>query len=151
MAPGGGAAAEAAGGPPDGGWPQAIAARARPGSPGESAIVFNIDAEKLPKASDLKSYLFPSTIAISVTDQDIRIVSREAFPDFASLVGACAGGGDDARRAEHWSTLSKLADKSQTPALRPARTAGCAAAARPGGRPAKAAPRPGGASAELEV
>ncbi len=55
---------------------------------GDAAIVFNIDAEKLPKASDLKSYLFPSTFAISVTDQDIRIISRQAFPELASLVNA---------------------------------------------------------------
>ena len=50
--------------------------------------MFNIDAAKLPKASDLKSFLFPSTVTISVTDQDIRIVSREAFPDLGSLINA---------------------------------------------------------------
>lgn len=58
------------------------------GAAGDSAIVFNIDAAKLPKASDLKAFLFPSTVTISVTDRDIRIVSREAFPDLGSLINS---------------------------------------------------------------
>ncbi len=94
--PGGGMAPQGAGpvrGRPGGGQGapnQATAAGSNNGggSTGEPAIVFNVEAEKLPKASDLKSHLFPSTIAISVTDQDIRIVSREAFPDLGSLINA---------------------------------------------------------------
>jgi hypothetical protein len=58
------------------------------GSPGDAAIVFNVDAEKLPKAGDLKSYLFPSTVAVSVSEEDIQIVSRGAFPDLTALLGA---------------------------------------------------------------
>jgi hypothetical protein len=85
-----------------------------PGSSGDAAMVFNIDAEKLPKSSDLKSYLFPSTIAISVTDQDIRIVSREAFPDLAALVGAVPIAAM-MPGVQAMVDLSKLADKGQTP------------------------------------
>ena len=95
-APGGSTSIAPSSGRPGGGGPPNVmiggnsgSSNASGGSTGEPAIVFNIDAEKLPKASDLKSYLFPSTITISVTDQDIRIVSRQAFPDLASLVVLC--------------------------------------------------------------
>ena len=111
-------------------------ARARRASAGDSAIVFNIDAEKLPKASDLKSYLFPSTLTISVTDQDIRIVSREAFPDFASLFGACAGGGDDAGQSQN--RLDRAVED------RPAQTEPRTAARRHGRGTPRASGRPGG-------
>jgi hypothetical protein len=47
-------------------------------------IQFKIDADKLPKAEDLKNYLFASTVSITVSDQDIRLISREAFPNLAS-------------------------------------------------------------------
>ncbi len=107
------------------------------GSTGEPAIVFNIDAEKLPKASDLKSYLFPSTITISVTDQDIRIVSRQAFPDLASLVSAVPMLGM-MPGASAIVDLSKLADASQAPGAAgtgSARPGAGGAAAGPGGQP----------------
>ncbi len=87
-APGGGMAGRGGLGPQPGGGLGTQAGSNATGSSGDSALVFNIDAEKLPKASDLKSYLFPSTIAISVTDQEIRFTSRVAFPDIASLVNS---------------------------------------------------------------
>ena len=112
--------------------PPAIRAQSStPGSPGESAIVFNIDAEKLPKASDLKSLVFPSTIAISVTDQDIRIVSREAFPDFAALVGALPMAAM-MPRVQKMVEASTAADKGQT--------AGASTGTPPPGAPATAPP-----------
>jgi hypothetical protein len=110
------------------------------GSPGDTAIVFNIDAEKLPKASDLKAHLFPSTFTISVTDQEIRMTSREAFPDLGSLVkslpmlGMLPG-------------AKALIDLTKTPAAGDAQAAAAGAAtAQPAAAPAatpKAAP-PGG-------
>ena len=102
--PGGGMQTQGGGGRTRGGLTQGAANQTTGagsntgGAAGDSAIVFNIDAQKLPKASDLKAYLFPSTVTISVTDQDIRIVSREAFPDLGSLInslpvlGMTAGG-----------------------------------------------------------
>jgi hypothetical protein len=67
---------------------------ANPGAPGstgtaatESMIVLKVEPEKLPKASDLKAHLFPSTWAITVADKEIRFVSRTAFPDISSLIG----------------------------------------------------------------
>ncbi len=69
-----------------------------PGAPGVSGnsttgpsdaamIQFKIDADKLPKAEDLKTYLFASTLSVTVSDQDIRFVSRGAFPNLASPAG----------------------------------------------------------------
>jgi len=56
--------------------------------PAEAAMIqFKIDADKLPKAEDLKSYLFASTLSVTVSDQDIRFVSRSAFPNLASPFG----------------------------------------------------------------
>ena len=92
--PGGGMQAQGGGGraqcaPGQGAANQTTAAGSNNGgAAGDSAIVFNVDAQKLPKASDLKAYLFPSTVTISVTDQDIRIVTREAFPDLGSLINS---------------------------------------------------------------
>jgi hypothetical protein len=56
--------------------------------PAEDAMIqFKIDADKLPKAEDLKSYLFAETLSVTASDQDIRFVSREAFPNLASPAG----------------------------------------------------------------
>ncbi len=72
--------------------PGNMAAAPTPGASGSgtnsstdsSMIQFKIDADKLPKAEDLKNYLFASTVSITVSDQDIRLISREAFPNLAS-------------------------------------------------------------------
>jgi hypothetical protein len=115
-----------------------------PGSPGEAALVFNIDAEKLPKASDLKSNVFPSTIAISVTDQDVRIVSREAFPDLAALVGALPVAAM-MPGVQKLLDLSKAADKSQTAgASTGTPPPGAPSATTPGGPAGKKGAGPGG-------
>lgn len=50
---------------------------ARPASPG---LVLRIAPDKLPSESALKALLFPGTVAASVTDQEVRYVSRVAFP-----------------------------------------------------------------------
>jgi hypothetical protein len=50
----------------------------------EAAMIqFKIDPDKLPKADDLKNYLFASTWSVSVSDEDIRVVSRGAFPNLS--------------------------------------------------------------------
>jgi hypothetical protein len=38
----------------------------------------------MPQADALKPFLFPGYAAVSVTDQGVRIVTREAFPNLAS-------------------------------------------------------------------
>ena len=57
------------------------------GSADASMIQLKIDADKLPKAEDLKAYLFASTLSVTVSDQNIRFVSRSAFPNLASQGG----------------------------------------------------------------
>jgi hypothetical protein len=63
------------------------------GSAEESMIVLKVDADKLPKAADLKARIFPSTLAISPAKSEIRFVSRSAFPDLSLLVGAIPAAG----------------------------------------------------------
>jgi hypothetical protein len=80
--PGGGGA----GTPATGNFPGAPNSGAN--GPAEAAMIqFKIDADKLPKAEDLKSYLFADTLSVTVSDQDIRFVSRSAFPNLASPGG----------------------------------------------------------------
>jgi hypothetical protein len=66
--------------------PGSAAAKASGGA-ADSMIVIKVDADKLPKAADLRTNLFPATFAIDVNDQHIRFVSRSAFPDFSGLIG----------------------------------------------------------------
>ena len=44
-------------------------------------FVLQVDAAKLPKADSIKALLFPSMLSVEVTETEIRIVSREAFPE----------------------------------------------------------------------
>jgi len=53
------------------------------GSTGDSMVVLSVDADKLPKAADLKAYLFPGTLCFTASDQEIKLVSRGAFPDLS--------------------------------------------------------------------
>jgi hypothetical protein len=50
-------------------------------------VVLNVEADKLPKAEDLKSFLFTGTLCLTVSDQEIRLVSRGAFPDLSLANG----------------------------------------------------------------
>jgi hypothetical protein len=56
-------------------------------STSESMITLKIDPDKLPKAADLRANLFASTLSASVADQEIRFVSRGAFPDLSLPIG----------------------------------------------------------------
>ena len=58
-----------------------------PGSENDAMIVIKVDSEKLPEASDLKAHLFPATLSVQGTDQELRFVSRTAFPDPSVLIG----------------------------------------------------------------
>jgi hypothetical protein len=53
------------------------------GDSGDSMLVLKVDPEKLPKSTDLKANLFPSTFAISSSEGEIRFTLREAFPDLS--------------------------------------------------------------------
>ena len=56
------------------------------GMPGGGAPVLDIklDPSKLPKAVDLARRLFPSTMALSVDDEGVRLVAREPMPSLTS-------------------------------------------------------------------
>jgi hypothetical protein len=65
-------------------------APAAPGGSGASAsppgsIVIQVDPSKLPSADAIKAFLFPSIFAIESNDDEIRIVSRAAFPSIPDL------------------------------------------------------------------
>jgi hypothetical protein len=63
------------------------------GAANDAMIVIKVDANKLPKAADLKAQLFPSTFSISVADQEIRFISRGAFPDLTMVIGTIPAAG----------------------------------------------------------
>lgn len=44
------------------------------------AIAMQIDPEQVPEPDDLRAFLFPGSYALSVDDEGIAFVSREAFP-----------------------------------------------------------------------
>ena len=78
-----------------GGYPGAMPGAGGPGGAGGNAdqaaapamIQFNIDPSKLPKADDLRARMFPSTFSVVVDDQEVRLVSRTAFPNLLSPAG----------------------------------------------------------------
>jgi hypothetical protein len=67
-----------ASGPPGGA--QAAGGTNPPGS-AEGTIVLKVDADKLPQAEAIRSRLFLTTVSVVVSDQDIRLVTRKAFPN----------------------------------------------------------------------
>ncbi len=54
--------------------------------PADGSVIFNIDAAKLPTAASIKPFVIPSLFTVSVDDDGIKVISREAFPDLGSLV-----------------------------------------------------------------
>ncbi len=84
-APGAAPAGAAAAGP----------AGAMPGAPGTAPahapfVVFSIPESRLPKAEEIRERLFPGSFAVSTDEQEVRFVSRKAFPhlpDPSSLTG----------------------------------------------------------------
>jgi hypothetical protein len=57
------------------------------GSASDSMIVLRVDADKLPKAADLKAQIFPSTFSVSTAGDEVRFVTRGAFPDLSLPIG----------------------------------------------------------------
>lgn len=104
------------------------------GAPGAAGpLQITVDPDKMPKADDLRSRMFPGAFAVTADDQEVKIISRESFPDVVSVT---AGGG--------------VAAGLLMPALQAARQAALKAA---GGKPGAAgipgvpgAPNPGGAA-----
>jgi hypothetical protein len=76
MAPGGPGGPGAAGAPGFGGGGSGAN---NPGeSPADAKVELKVDAE-LPKAEELRTHYFLTTYAITVTEQDVRVISRQAF------------------------------------------------------------------------
>ncbi len=71
-----------ASGPGRGGPGNPSGAAGASGSGGDDMIQFNIDADKLPKADDLKKLLSASVAFISLSDAEVRFTTRTAFPNF---------------------------------------------------------------------
>jgi hypothetical protein len=143
--------AAAVGGPPRGVNPNAAGPGAgggdgTSGNASDIAITLQVDADKLPKAEDLKAFLFPSTLAVNVSDQDVRFTWRGAFPDIAApielapVLASLPAAKEWLERLKQMQTAA-AADESGTGAA-----AGGAGAA-PAQAPAAAAAPPAGESA----
>jgi hypothetical protein len=52
-----------------------------PGPAADAMIELKVDPDKVPKAEEIRSRLFLSTLALTVSDQDIRLIERRAFPN----------------------------------------------------------------------
>jgi hypothetical protein len=74
------------------GAPAAGAGNASGGTATDNMIVLKVDPDKLPSASDLKAHLFPTTVSVTVSDPDIRVVTRSAFPDISLPLGLASAG-----------------------------------------------------------
>lgn len=103
--PPGMAATGPGGGATPGDAPPAGAAAPGPGVPGAPGVdpaqnaspgfQLHVASSKLPSADALKALMFPGTLAVTVTDDEIRLVVRDAFPDLvlplSGMGGAIAG------------------------------------------------------------
>jgi hypothetical protein len=97
-----------------GGGPGAAEGAGGEGDAAAAMLTFNIDPDKLPKADDLRSKLFPGAMALAADDQEIKVVTRAAFPSVVAPASAMG--------------MAVL-----MPAIQSARTAAAAAAARNAG------------------
>ena len=112
-------------------------------------VELKVNSDKLPKAEDLRSRYFLSTVAIAVNDQDIRFITREAFVSPTDMVVGGVGVGlllpavqaarEAARKAQ---AANEQAAAAQAPAAGPA--AGGPGGGRPGGPGGGAMPGRGG-------
>jgi hypothetical protein len=118
------------------------------GAANEAMIVIKVDPDKLPKAADLKSHLFPATFAISVADQEIRFVSRGAFPDLSMVIGVIPAAGmlpplpmfDRTQQAQAGAAPDAAGETAPAPAA-PGGPRGGGPGMRPGGRPGRGRPQ----------
>jgi hypothetical protein len=72
--------------------PGGTAGDAASGTTTENMIVLKVDPDKLPSAADLKAHLFPTTLSVTVSDPEIRVVTRGAFPDLSLPLGMVSAG-----------------------------------------------------------
>src|SRR5262249_43091581 len=63
-----------------------------PGSAADAMVELKVDPDKIPKAEEIRSRLFLSTLALAVSDQDIRLTQRRAFPNVFTCSLARIGG-----------------------------------------------------------
>ena len=47
--------------------------------------MIELKVDQLPKAEDIRARLFLSTLSLAVSDQDIRLIRREAFPSLINM------------------------------------------------------------------
>ncbi len=90
--------------PPGGGPPPA-----QPPA-GPPPLILKVDAAKLPSAESIRTLLFSSLLTVEATDEEIRVVSRDAFPSLgdpktlavqtALILPAIQAARDAARRAQ---------------------------------------------------
>ena len=52
----------------------------------DEMLTLSVETSKLPKPEELKSMLFPGLVTIGVTDQEIRLTTRSAFPNLGSPI-----------------------------------------------------------------
>jgi hypothetical protein len=72
------------------------------GIPRAGGFRLRIDPDRIPKARELESHLFPSVLAAGVDDAGLRFIAREAFPF------ACAGRGSYLKSSVKWSGAKGL-------------------------------------------
>jgi hypothetical protein len=76
-----------------GGYPGASSGGGPPAAPGAAPgrLTIQVPPEKVPTADSIRPLLFPGAAWLTVDDRGIRLVSREAFFDFAGLSAALNG------------------------------------------------------------
>jgi hypothetical protein len=129
-----------------------------PGAPaagdGEKSgmIVFQVDAAKMPTASQIKPLLFPASTVVSVDADGIKYVYRTSFPNFVSLIDLVSTASPLVSMGKAMTGLGgpppgagiapAPPDAPVAPPGGPGAGPGAAGGGRPGGRPG----RPGGSS-----
>ncbi len=142
MTPMGGSPGGPGGGAAPGGPGFGSGQRGNPGAPSsgaaesDSMIILKVDSDKLPRASDLKALLFPATLSVQAAEQEVRFISRSAFPDLTAVIGMVPAMG----------MMPKPPFLNQIPGVQPGATAE-GAAGQAGATPAAPAAPPDGPAA----
>jgi prepilin-type processing-associated H-X9-DG protein len=89
-----------------------------PGGPPLSGIQLDIDADRIPTADQIKPFLFPGTLAVTVDDDGVTIVSRDSVPSInpvsaapvavALLLPAVQAARTAARRAQSVNNIKQI-------------------------------------------